>query len=151
MQPDYTLHKIIGALVFLILGFVALRVIRKRRTKPQPERTRVEPISPRLVAVARILSIYLVLPYWVTLALIGPWRKNAHFRAFARKALAPFFWLDALWVTLPVIVGIYLVYGEVSWGPVVALYVVTALLLHSAIAHSAAGFLASWEDAHEIR
>ena len=137
--------EIIGALVFLILGFVALRVIRKRKVKPRPrpELTQVVPNPPWVIWVAR----YLVFPYWATLALLGPWRKSVHVRAFARKALAVFFWLNALWAILPVIVGIYLIIGEVSWGFVVVLYIVTVLLLHSAIAHSADGFLEDWEAA----
>jgi hypothetical protein len=57
----------------------------------------------------------------------------------------PFMWLNNLWVITPVLIGLYPVRGELNRFIVIALYVVAALLLHSAIAHSAEALLEEWE------
>src|SRR6185503_21375921 len=129
--------EIIGVLVILALGLVALRMIRKSKAKVRHDRTQAEPNLSALTPALPILGLYFALPYWATLSLIRPWSENAHVRAFARKAVGPFLWLNTLWVICPVIAGIYFAYANVNWGIVVGLYIVAALVFHSAVAHSA--------------
>jgi hypothetical protein len=140
--------EMIGIIVFvivLIVVLVALRVRRKSKAQLRRDRSEIKPIPPWLIPVFRTLGMYLAFPYWATLAFIRPWRENTSVRAFARTALDPFLWLNTLWVIFPVIVGIYVIYRSVNWGIVVGLYIVAALLLHSAIAHSADATLERWE------
>ena len=138
--------EIVSVLVFLIFAFVALRVIRKSRAKAPRQ---VNPILLLLVPALPALSVYSAVPYWATLALMRPWSKYPHVRAFARKALNPFLWLNTLWLISPLLVGIYIVYGNVSWGIALVVYIVTALLLHSVIAHTAEACLERWEASLE--
>ena len=144
-MSGFEIVEIVGLLGFLIFAFVALRVIRKSRAKAPHDRRQVNPILLLLIPALPALGVYSAVPYWATLALMRPWSKYAHVRAFARKALNSFYWLNTLWLIAPLLVGIYIIYGNVSWGIAVVLYIVTALLLHSIIAHSADGCLKRWE------
>src|SRR5512141_2679202 len=94
--------EIVGALVCLVVGFVALRAIRKSKARVTRDRGQAKPIPPWLIPVFRTLDMSFAFPYWAALAFVRPWRENTNVRAFARKALHPFLWLNTLWVISPV-------------------------------------------------
>ena len=96
----------------------------------------------------RIIAIYCAFPYWVLLQALRLRRTSARVRTFAKSCIEPFFWANTAWLTLPFVFVEYAIWGNLGWGWLVALtvtYVVVALVLHSAVAHSTECAFQQWE------
>ena len=94
----------------------------------------------------RIVAIYFAFPFWLTLKLLRPWQKEMGIRKFAKWCVGPFFWVNNLWVTAPLLLVQYLIWGKLTWLGAIASFGVVAMVLHSAIAHSTDSALRQWEE-----
>jgi hypothetical protein len=93
----------------------------------------------------KALAVLVTLPYRAVLSMLRPWGRVPRVRKLARSLLAPFLFLNTLWLGSPILLVLFLLRGEVGWLAVVVVWLLVALPLHSLIAHATDSALKAWD------
>lgn len=80
-----------------------------------------------------IIAFAFALPYWMYLQILRPWRMKVNAQHLAKFMLEPFFWVNNLWASVPLLFIQKVVQGKITWLWAIMAYLFVGILLHSSI------------------